>query len=170
MHFFHGTILSMRFQLEIEGYQAFPRCVAAFSLLVSSAALAACSSEPPYATAACEDYADVFATRIAECGYDYQDNLDAIYESLGGCDRFGSVRDETELYDVCLPSLQALTCEQIEDPLLKLDASCEAQFVPKARSMERGSARSSDVRLRLKSVDALESCVSDVTEAVETSR
>ena len=79
---------------------------------------------------ACKDVADSLAVAFQQCGFDYQMSYDSFVQGLanGDCANIVGIRDEPALYDDCIPTLKALTCPQINDPTLKLPASCLGQL------------------------------------------
>jgi hypothetical protein len=66
---------------------------------------------------ACRDAAAAIAGSAERCGYDYKVNYDGFVATAanGDCDNVVEVRDARDFYDVCIPWLQSLTCEQIDN-------------------------------------------------------
>ncbi|MBI2892366.1 MAG: hypothetical protein HYY06_02360 [Deltaproteobacteria bacterium] len=79
-------------------------------------------SDADAAQEACDDVASAVADAAADCYLDRGDVFDAF---TVGCLLAVGVRDETELYQECMPSISAATCAS----LFPLDSSCEDQIV-----------------------------------------
>lgn len=105
---------------------------AAFALV--ALVLFACSSDDESQTAsekACHDTADRVAKRAVDCNMGSYADVKASFESaVGGCDNIVSVRDETELREVCFPALDTISCSDLEAGVL--DASCKEQLLRNA--------------------------------------
>lgn len=80
---------------------------------------------------ACEDVADAFASAARRCGLDYKVNYDAFVANAaqGSCSNVVQIRDEPSLRSSCLPFIQGLTCDQLNDPNLTLPDSCSQQLL-----------------------------------------
>ncbi len=78
----------------------------------------------------CEDVAGAFADAASRCGLDYKTNYDAFVQGAtgGSCANVVAIRDEASLRSSCLPFIQGLTCDQINDPNLTLPESCVGQL------------------------------------------
>lgn len=93
-----------------------------------------CSSDDggnPAAAQACRDSADAVATAAERCGLDYQANYDAFVATAakGDCKNIVRVRDEAALYDVCIPFVAEMTCEQLQNPSIALPSECMGQLL-----------------------------------------
>ncbi len=80
---------------------------------------------------ACNDAADAIASTAERCGDDPQANRKAFVDVAAGgdCDNIVQVRDATALYDVCIPFLQNMTCEQWQNIATTLPPECESQLL-----------------------------------------
>jgi len=94
----------------------------------------ACSSDDDSPTGpekACQDTADRVAKRAVDCGLgSYADTKSSFESAVGGCSNIVSVRDEAELRDVCFPTLDTLSCSDLENGVL--DESCKGQLLRNA--------------------------------------
>lgn len=99
------------------------------TLFLVGALIGACASEELDPVEACEMYVDAFASSAAACGFDYQANYNALEDALGGCSSVKQLRDQASFESMCLPWIDALTCEQIDNDGLVLDPSCDGQLL-----------------------------------------
>ncbi len=100
---------------------------------VSALALTAgCSSEDKNTAAhqACRDAAAAYAESASKCGYTYQESYDGfvVGAAKGNCDNVIRVRDSRVFYDVCVPYLKSMTCDQVNDPNA-IPAECHDQLL-----------------------------------------
>src|SRR5690606_22278628 len=63
--------------------------------------------------ALCFDLAEVVGQAGERCGFGYQPTYDGFVGAVNEC-KIRGVRDERALVDLCLPSLQTVSCEDFE--------------------------------------------------------
>jgi hypothetical protein len=104
------------------------------ALVLALLATAACSSwntgTPPgrEGERACLDTVEAIARAAERCGLEYQRAYDQALADVaaGDCKNVASVRDETQLRNVCLPSLATEDCHKVQAN--DHDASCSKQL------------------------------------------
>jgi hypothetical protein len=99
-----------------------PACVA---LVFAVGLTAGCG---PSDEEVCDDLLSTLADAFERCS---PGTRDAVYLELekqyGGCDEVKDIRDEDALYDVCIPSIEALSCQELL--AAHLDVSCRNQLL-----------------------------------------
>lgn len=81
---------------------------------------------------ACNDVADALARGLENCGYssaDVEEARTGFKQAVGGCTDVKDIRDEDELYDMCIPSLEDLDCESFASGAPSLHESCNDQLL-----------------------------------------
>lgn len=98
-----------------------------FTVVVLVSIVGCGGSEPDTATLACEDFVDAVVERGVECGLPGGALRRELLDSLGGCDRFTRVRNETQLRSTCFDYYETVSCSHLTSGGAQ-DASCNAQF------------------------------------------
>ena len=132
------TIASFFFPAKAARLHPAGTCVVEQSMQIGTrlafvSALLVCGCQPS-ATEACRDFLTAFGQTAERCGYDraatemaIEDDIRATYGSgCGGADR---IRDSDDFYDVCLPFIETLTCEEYESSTLTLPPECIDQLL-----------------------------------------
>jgi hypothetical protein len=93
-------------------------------LEIAVVVITGCSSPAP--EDACVKLADTIASKADECGLDYQTSYDAAVEVFadGDCAAIDDIPDEEAFYDECLPTLKAVSCEQLNASGIEFPKSC----------------------------------------------
>jgi hypothetical protein len=87
--------------------------------------LCGCGTSPE---AACEDFVDAVGAAYERCEYGTQEQIEQQAETLyGGCGVVEAIRDVDELYEECLPAIEAIGCDDIEAG--RIPPSCENQLL-----------------------------------------
>jgi hypothetical protein len=96
-------------------------------LLTLVLVLTACddSSDPEQA---CEDTADAIAKAAVRCNLGkYPEVFGQFVFDIGGCENVVAVRDVDALYDDCLPTIEKLSCPELQGNALP--ESCKEQLL-----------------------------------------
>ncbi|WP_394824602.1 hypothetical protein [Pendulispora albinea] len=90
---------------------------------------------------ACLDTMDAIAKQGPRCGIEYQALYDALIQSSAGgaCANVIQIRDENALRQQCFPSLQNISCKDLEQA--NLDPSCRGQLL-RARTLRSQTVQS----------------------------
>lgn len=105
------------------------------SLLISVfAALLGASGCAPTPPETCRDYLRAIGDAAERCGGDREAAEDAVEDGFrrehgAGCGGADEVRDVDDFYDVCIPWVEALTCEELASPSLTLPPECRDQII-----------------------------------------
>jgi hypothetical protein len=88
-----------------------------------------CGGDPSHEAQLCLDIADAVAQAAERCGQSYEENFEAFIDSAAGgdCDKVDQVRDEDALVNVCIPSLETISCEYLLAG--EIDDSCRSQLL-----------------------------------------
>jgi hypothetical protein len=94
----------------------------------SSGATGGDSGATTLAGKACLDAATAFATAAQRCGGNYEAERAAFIKNIarGDCDSV-SIRNESELRNMCFPSLGRITCNNLKEQ--RFDPSCAEQII-----------------------------------------
>ncbi|MBX3191758.1 MAG: hypothetical protein KF819_32510 [Labilithrix sp.] len=101
-------------------------CAACSSTATGSGGPLGTSSDPEKA---CLDTIEALARAGERCGANYQTTYDAALKNAtgGSCANVLQIRDETLLRGTCLPSLQTMSCADLNAG--KLDEACAQQLL-----------------------------------------
>ena len=97
----------------------------ALLIVATTVALVGCNDSSEI----CRDFVAAVAEKAVECGYpgtveEAAAEFEATFESPGeGCDGIAGIRDETELYEVCIPSIESSGCGAALHP------ACDRQLI-----------------------------------------
>lgn len=99
----------------------------AAAVLAMALALGACGGDSE-TEKACKDVAAAVGRAAERCSPGSGEPSRAAFENaVGGCDAIDEVRDRDSLYATCIPSLEVVTCEDLQAGTL--DPSCQMQLL-----------------------------------------
>jgi len=85
----------------------------------------------------CLDLGDAVIDAFVRCGVSRQEAYDAYYGQAGAnCSHVVQIRDEGELRRACLPSLQSISCSDLDG----LPSSCREQLLTQSTNAMQGGS------------------------------
>lgn len=79
----------------------------------------------------CQAFFDAFAATAERCGHDPDDKVDELLELIledKTCADVVSIRDPKGMDDACIPWVEELSCDLLDDPSMEIRPFCQDQL------------------------------------------